>query len=69
MKIREKYNLNNLVRFYGFHIGWNNDDDVVSVNLDGVVAIGRIQWISSKWYYHNDSDVIVDLIKKGIIIK
>lgn len=69
MKIRKGYPLNNLVRFYGFHIGWDNDDDVVSVDLEGYVGIGRNQWISLNRYYHNDSDIIVDLIKKGIIVK
>ena len=69
MRLRTKYPLNNLTRFYGFHIGWKNDDDVVSVDLDGNVAIGRNQWISSERYYHSDSDVIIDLIKKGIIVK
>jgi len=69
MKIKQKYPLNNLVRFYGFHIGWNNDDDIVSVDEEGFVSIGRNQWISLKRYYHTDSDVIVDLIKRGIIVK
>ena len=68
MKVRDKYPLKSLVKNYGFYVGWENSS-MVSVNLDRNVGIGSNLWISNKWYYHDDPNIIVDLILKGIVVK
>ena len=68
--VKGGYPLNNLVRFYGFEVGFNTSALVTVSSRCRTVDIGRhLHWLEPQNYYHMDMDVIVDLIKKGIIIK
>lgn len=70
LKIKEGYPLNNLVRFYGFKKGFDTNALVSVSSGSRMVDIGRhLHWLKSENYYHMEMSVIINLIKKGIIIK
>ena len=70
LKIKEGYPLNNLVRFHGFENGFGRKALVSVSSINRSVDIGHhLHWLDTNNYYHIDMDIIVDLIKKGIIIK
>ena len=70
MKIKEGYPLNYLKLYYGFRKGIYGAGVRVSVNKNGLIDIGNhLHWISSDSYYFNNEDVLIKLIKKGIVVE